>query len=695
MTQATSKLRRIVLWIGAPTTIAVVTAMTVLAGRTTTAEIERTARDHLAGRVRAASVTVTQYLRERRDDLRLLAQTPSIVDAARDASVRVESQELDQIATADLELQFTNTRELDPNAPARETLVALQALTAFAEVFFTEAHGLNVAATNVTTDMVQSDEEWWQEAFTNGEYQSQPLVDESSGAFAIEHAVQIYDIENQRAVGVLKGVLDLANLSALLAEGQEGNIGIDVVDATSTIVVSNDPNRARQPLPHAESIPLADVARVISLQTADSGAVLVATAPTDAGRWWIVGTDALELATGAAGAVRRSLFATSGITLVFALVVLLTMTRWLDRRVTRPVVAAGVVATRVARGDLTVHLSEHSGADEVGELLHAIEGMVTALRGLVGAIRGSADESNLRATAISASTEQLAASAHLMAKTCQDLIVETTTQAELIRRTSMDAEQILTIASKLAEGTTRSVDRNSALKTSADEHRQRLLQSRDELTRLAEDIDQGAIEAQSLAQMSVEIQEFVTQARRIAADTKMLSLNAAIEASRADAGEGRGFGVVADEVRNLASQAGRAAEAASQTVSRVLQTIDTTRLRLKRIAEGSSAIQQVAESAARGLEEVATATADNGTWTDVISRSADEARELVAEITERLQSLAAGTESLVAAVSQIASTAEEQTATSEEIARSATQLAEASKELTANVASFTLVKSGT
>ena len=99
--------------------------------------------------------------------------------------------------------------------------------------------------------------------------------------------------------------------------------------------------------------------------------------------WWIVGSDALELATGAAGAVRRSLFATSGITLVFALVVLLTLTRWLDRRITRPVVTAGAAASRVARGDLTVHLSEHSGADEVGELLQAIEGMVTALRGLV------------------------------------------------------------------------------------------------------------------------------------------------------------------------------------------------------------------------------------------------------------------------------------------------------------------------
>ena len=151
-------------------------------------------------------------------------------------------------------------------------------------------------------------------------------------------------------------------------------------------------------------------------------------------------------------------------------------------------------------------------------------------------------------------------------------------------------------------------------------NRQRLLESRDELTRLAEDIDQGAIEAQSLAQMSVEIQEFVAQARRIAADTKMLSLNAAIEASRADAGGGerirrsrrRKSEIWRDKLRAQPTQR-------PKRLTECCRQSTTTRLRLQRIAEGSSAIQQVAESAARGLEEVAAAAADNGTWTDEIS----------------------------------------------------------------------------
>ena len=157
MPQATSKLRRIVLWIGAPTTIAVVAAMTVLAGRSTTAEIERAAlrtpgRDHETGlghRYAIPSVNAEMIFD-------FWPQTPSIVDGARDASDTVRSRGVGpnrRRGPGAATHQYPRAR---PGiAGPRETLVALQTLTAFAEIFFTEAHGINVASTNVTTDVVQ------------------------------------------------------------------------------------------------------------------------------------------------------------------------------------------------------------------------------------------------------------------------------------------------------------------------------------------------------------------------------------------------------------------------------------------------------------------------------------------------------------------------------------------------------------
>jgi methyl-accepting chemotaxis protein len=693
MPRSTSRLRRIILVIGALSAALVVAASTILAGRSTTAEIQRAARDRLLGTAARSTELVGQYFRERRDNLRLVAQAPSTVDAARNASVRVVREGLDRLPTADLEQRFAQTRELGGDSRVRELLTAALGTSYFAEIFFTERHGLVVLSTTLTSDFVQSDEEWWRAAFDNGEFQGEPAVDESAGVLAVEYAVQLYEADSSRAVGVLKGVIDLTRMGSLLNADNVTGIRLEVVDSTRRVLISPDPGRVLQPFGFAGAVRLDATGHVATVGGGRSGtdSELLAVAPVGNPAWWVIAREPLELATGAARAIRGSLLATSGLILVFALIVLLTLTNWLDRRVTQPVITAGAVASRIASGDLSVQVAgERGGADEVGDLLQSIERMVTALRTLVGAIRSSAEESSAMAEQISASTEEMSASAQEMATTCQNLTLRASEQADLIRQTSGEAEKILAIASTLAEGTTRSVERNEALRSIADDHRRRLLEGIDQLSRLAGDIEEGAAEAESLAEMSKQIQDFVKQSRTIAADTNMLSLNAAIEASRAEGGEGRGFGVVADEVRKLAGQAARAATSAADTVVRVQQTIDTTRVRLKRIAVGSSAVRDVAEAAAKGLAEVAAATADNSTWTNEISQSADQAQALVAAINDRLKTLADGTESFLAAVEEIAATAEEQTASTEEIASSANQLAETAEQLTANVASFRL-----
>ncbi len=237
-------------------------------------------------------------------------------------------------------------------------------------------------------------------------------------------------------------------------------------------------------------------------------------------------------------------------------------------------------------------------------------------------------------------------------------------------------------------------ERNASLRETAEEHRERLLQGGKDLTRLAEDLEQGAAEAKRLGDMSQEIEKFVAQARAIAAQTNMLALNAAIEASRAGGGEGRGFAVVADEVRKLAVQAGRAAETTSKTVNSVLQTVQENQTRLTRLAEASASVRAVAESAAGGLQEVAGTAAETSAWTEEISTAAADVRRVVEEITKRLDAAAQGTESVVAAAEEIAASAQEQSASTEEIASSAAQLAEAADRLTAAVQSFRLLESG-
>src|SRR5690606_19946664 len=202
-------------------------------------------------------------------------------------------------------------------------------------------------------------------------------------------------------------------------------------------------------------------------------------------------------------------------------------------------------------------------------------------------------------------------------------------------------------------------------------------------------VERGAVEADALAAASGEIEKFVTQTKAIAKQTHMLALNASIEAARAGE-EGKGFSVVAEEVRKLASQAAQAASSTSATVQAVLDRVGTARERLLRLGRGGMVARDAAHAAADGLLNVATDAEENDQWTRGISSSADEVRGLIEGIAGRMREVSAGTEDYAAAAEQIAAAAQELNASTEEISSSAGHLADAAEKLTSAVGGFRL-----
>ena len=374
---------------------------------------------------------------------------------------------------------------------------------------------------------------------------------------------------------------------------------------------------------------------------------------------------------------------------VGGIVTLLLLGRWLDRRVLRPLLTAEEVATQVAQGNLSATVAETAGssATEGNQLLRAIAAMVEALRTLVGAIRGASSEAAAMAEQISAATEQMSASTQEVASTTADLTDRATKQAGVVRLAADDAGKILGIAQELAAGATQAAQRNAALAKLARSHKEHLDRSTSELAKLTEEVALGAEEAELLATSSEEIEKFITQTKAIAKQTHMLALNAAIEAARAG-GEGRGFSVVAEEVRKLAGQAAVAATSTSETVQSVLARVQTARERLLRLAQGGMAARDAAHSAAEGLRTVAEDAEANDQWTQAISASADDVRILIDGIAGRMKEVSAGTEEYAAAAQQIAAAAQELNASTEEIASSAGHLADAAERLTNAVGGF-------
>jgi methyl-accepting chemotaxis protein len=691
MATRSQQLRQSFLISGAGTAVLLVVAVAWFTGNRAQRLLESQA--DARGRDAAARVAgiVTHYLNERRREVVSLANMPQLVAAVRQGGQDVVARGLDRLDIPTLERMFAGTRQLGGDPELRDYLRAYTTISDFAEMFVTESHGFTVLASSRTSDLVQRDETWWQRAVAEGLYEGDAKFDSSAGVASLEFDVAVRAPRVQRPIGVLKAVFALDRLAKVLGtEGLTGGAYVEVVDGRGTVLVSPDAGMLLQPLPDKERIPLRAEAASATVETA-RGEELVVSAPANLGAWWVLYRQPAATAFAAARTTRRSVWLGAFLVAAVAVGALFWLSRRLNRLVTEPVRAAGVIASRVAGGDLSVTVSTHRAeASEVGDLLSSVHSMVVALRRLVGAIRAAADEAAAMASEISASTQEMSASTEEMAATSQDLSRRASEQAHLVRAAADDAARILQIAARLAQGADEAARRNADLAALARRHKGGLDESTTQLAKLADEVAKGAEEAEALTKASGEIQKFVVQTKAVATQTNMLALNAAIEAARAGP-QGRGFAVVADEVRKLASVAAAAAGDTADTVRGVLSRVQAMRDRLVRLAQGGAAVREAAQTAAQGLATVAGEADANDAWSREIAQSATEMRALVEEIANRLGAVAQQTDGLLASAEELAASGEEQSASTQEIASSANQLAEAADKLTGAVKSFRLL----
>ena len=150
--------------------------------------------------------------------LSALASDPVVVEAAQMGARQAETANLTTLPIETAEAKFAQTKLLSLNPAINGYLRTVAIAGGFAEIFFTERNGLNVAASRMTSDFVQRDEAWWQHGKQQNQWIGVPKFDQSTQRATIEIITAIHDPTSQQFEGVLKGGYDAINLEHLKKE---------------------------------------------------------------------------------------------------------------------------------------------------------------------------------------------------------------------------------------------------------------------------------------------------------------------------------------------------------------------------------------------------------------------------------------------------------------------------------------------
>ena len=401
-----------------------------------------------------------------------------------------------------------------------------------------------------------------------------------------------------------------------------------------------------------------------------------------------------------------SILLSAGIGIVFA------------RRISKPIVELTGLSEKIADGDLTVDKVNVKTKDEIGRLGNAFNKMLDNMRQLIDQALTSARKVAATSQQLSASVEEAAASNQQVSGVVEELARGNVQQNESVNETVNIVGQLANSIEQIANG----AREQAANVEQTTEMVNQMIKGIEEVTLNAQQISEAARQTseaankggeavektvagmqtikqtvfdsankiKELGEQSKQIGEIIEVIDDIAEQTNLLALNAAIEAARA--GEhGKGFAVVADEVRKLAERSGKATKEIASLIESIQKgtnnAVEAMEVGTREVEQGSV----LADGAGAALKEIVTTiraaneqTASITAATEQILASSNEVAKAIDNVAAVTEENTAATEEMAAGSSRVKTSVDSIAAVARESAKSAKEVSAATENMNAS-----------
>ncbi len=308
----------------------------------------------------------------------------------------------------------------------------------------------------------------------------------------------------------------------------------------------------------------------------------------------------------------------SGIVLAF--IIAITVGVLITRLITRPIAQAVESAQRIAQGDLTQAIITER-TDEAGQLLMALSDMQGGLKSTLVEIANASD--------------QLASAAEELSAVTDESSRGLTRQNDEIQQAATAVNQMTAAVDEVASNAVSTSEASRQATTEAEDGRQQVEQAVSGMSSMVGEINDSTQSVADLAGQVREIGKVIDVIRGIADQTNLLALNAAIEAARAGE-QGRGFAVVADEVRALAHRTQTSTVDIEKMIGEVQTGADDAVAAMNKSLTWANNTQTLAQNAGEALQRITASVAKINERNLVIASASEEQAQVAREVDRNL-----------------------------------------------------------